>query len=140
MLLGMAIGPLADKGKRIYGLMFFVNTALIAGGALIITDIYLYESHSISKLFYAGYMITGSMYPLTNLLSITLLSKIVDSEKRGTVFAVNGLLGSIGVTAMQAVAQATFDGNNKIIFILAYSCSVFINLLIMILCMMGKKS
>ena len=136
----MASGPLADKGKRIYFLMFFVNCATIAGGAMIIADIHLYQSRSISKLFFSGYMITGSMFPLINLLSTALLSKIVDSEKRGTIFAVNGFLGSFTLLGVQALAEDTFDNDNKIVFIFAYSCSVIINLFIIILWVMGKKA
>ena len=74
--------------------MLLINGLIIAGGIMIILDMYNLKGLNISWLFYYGYLITISIYPLSMLLSITLLSKIVNPKTRGTMFAFNGLAGS----------------------------------------------
>lgn len=75
----------------------------------------------------------------TYMLSITVLAKLVREESRGTIFALNGLIGSIGVCIVQACGGYLYNGVSKsspnwIIFIL-YSLLIVV---IIIMYLMNK--
>ena len=57
MILGFFMGSLADKYK-IYKLMQITSYIVIGSGAIMMYDILKDDGHSVTFLFYAGYLIS----------------------------------------------------------------------------------
>ena len=74
------------------------------------------------------------------MLSLTMMSKVVNEATRGTLFALNGLIGGIGVTFIQAVGGNLYDSteNHYGPFLIALAGYVISALVTLVLGVRGK--
>ena len=107
MILGVIAGILADKFSVVNMMLANCFMIVVAGG-LILADMFMTEGKSITIMYYIGYEITAIMFPVSMLMALILLSKIVNPVSRGTMFGFNSFLGSVFVTLMQLVGSVTF--------------------------------
>ena len=99
MILGIVIGIISDR-VQIYKILLIVNFFILGAGALLLSDMYINNGMEISNLYYFGFTITKSIFPVEYLLAMTIMSKRVSIKTRGTMFAFCGFLGTLGVTLM----------------------------------------
>ena len=83
-------------------------------------------------MYYIGYEITAIMFPVSMLMALILLSKIVNPITRGTMFGFNSFLGSVFVTLMQLVGSITFKQNQMILFAIPYGLYLILCIVIII--------
>ena len=77
-------------------------------------EINLYKGVSIS--FIISYLIAQMIAPTCFLLSLTMLSKIVTPNLRGSFFGIIGVLGSLMIVAIQQIAESTIDWDKSLVF------------------------
>ena len=131
MILGVIAGILADKFSVVNMMLANCFMIVVAGG-LILADMFMTEGKSITIMYYIGYEITAIMFPVSMLMALILLSKIVNPVSRGTMFGFNSFLGSVFVTLMQLVGSVTFKQNQMILFGIPYG--LYFVLCVVIVC------
>jgi predicted MFS family arabinose efflux permease len=96
-------GYLSDRGKiwALISLLTFISILL-----QVLMLVFLYENSFYLMISFTGvYTFNFTIY----MLSLTMLSKLVKSESRGTVYAAFGLIGSIGVLIANELGAYLYD-------------------------------
>lgn len=91
----LIFGYIADKIK-LWKLISGVNVVILGFYALMIGDILRFKSQNMSISFTIGFCGALCVYHTAFMLALTWLSKILNEHTRGTIFNLNGFVGSLG--------------------------------------------
>ena len=102
----LSLGYLSDKLK-IYVLLQIVTLFATLGAGTIVYDINYNEN--LTVLFDIGFIIVNGFHPALFMLCITTMAKSCGESTRGSMFFLNGCIGSIGILLIQLVGGKLFD-------------------------------
>jgi hypothetical protein len=69
----------------------------------------IYTNENLTHLFDAGFIITNGFHPPLFMLCITTLAKSCGESTRGSMFFLNGMIGSTGILLLQLFGGILFD-------------------------------
>ena len=81
--------------------------------SMILIDMNYTNETYLSQFFNIGFSCAMGLQTLSYMLSITLLSKICNENTRGTMFSLNGFVGSIAIIGYQALGGQLYSNVNK---------------------------
>ena len=111
---------------------------IVISGCFIVFDMLVHYQTKIGIMFWIGFVLVQCFFPLSFILGNTMLAKVCNSKTRGTMFGFSGVLGSITVALVNAIADAFFKNNNILIFEIAFGNFLVLIIFILVLGLMGK--
>jgi MFS family permease len=106
----LSVGYLSDRVK-IYKLIFVISLIIVTGAWLIVYDIW--NSPDITKTFDLGFVMCQGFHPTVFMLCVTTISKSCGEKTRGSMFFLNGTIGSIAILLFQMVGGPLFDKKSE---------------------------
>ena len=128
----LGFGYVADR-VALWKLITVVNFMVMGLYAIMIGDIVRYKGTDISEGFTIGYCGALCVYHTSFMLALTWLSKILNEHTRGTIFNVNGFIGSTGILIFQAVGGKAYAVNKVWPFMISFILYAIVSILILVL-------
>lgn len=90
-------------------------------------------------MFDVGFIIVDGFHPCIFMLCITIISKSVGERTRGSMFFLNGMIGSIGILLLQLFGGILFDQYSKTWpFLIGLICNGVFLVMTVVLWFLGK--
>ena len=134
----LTIGFVSDR-FQVWKLLSIMSFVVFVFYLMLMLQIWLYDGTQVGILYDVGYSMARGTYVVLYMLSITLLSKIVSAQSRGTMFSVNAFLNGVLIIAYDGIGGVLFSRVNKISpFLIAFSLLVIFMICTLVVGFMGK--
>ena len=138
LVISLLFGWISDRVK-IYKTILLTNIGILASGFMMLYAIYSGQGKALSILFYLGFVLTMVIRCLQFMTAVNLISRITSDQTRGTMFAFNGIMASIGITVLQGCGGYFYTNVSKAApFLYWYVGYLLVTVFNLVLVAMGK--
>lgn len=108
----LGVGPCSDKFKS-YKLLFITTTLLGIFSAIMVVNINMVALSELGLLFDISLTMCLGLNVVMFMLAGTILAKLTNERTRGSMFAFNAVIGSIGILILQYFGGMLYSGGQK---------------------------